>query len=274
MNKQYFYRIRKNIAVCTAIALPILSVLAPIEKITGHPASGVQTAQAKAKVRLNKTSLKLKVGASIQLRIVGTKKKVSWKSSKKSVATVSAKGKVKAKSVGKAKITAKVAGKKYVCKVSVSKKAAKPNTSSQNQNNQTSQDSQSSQTSQTNQTSQINQVVSLINQERKANGVPTIETDAQLQAAAGKRAQEIAEKFDHTRPNGSSCFTILEEYNISYRACGENIAYGQPNAESVMNSWMNSPGHRSNILNASYGRVGVGLYIKSGTCYWVQLFTN
>ena len=271
MNKQYFYRIRKNIAVCTAIALPILSVLSPTGKITGHPASGVQTAQAKAKVRLNKTSLKLKVGASSQLRIVGTKKKVSWKSSKKSVATVSAKGKVKAKSVGKAKITAKVAGKKYVCKVSVSKKAAKPNTSSQNQNSQTSQDSQSSQT---NQTSQINQVVSLINQERKANGVQAIETDAKLQEAAGKRAQEIAEKFDHTRPDGSSCFTVLAEYNISYRACGENIAYGQPNAESVMNSWMNSPGHRSNILNASYGRVGVGLYIKSGTCYWVQLFTN
>lgn len=262
MNKRYSNRIRKRIALCTAIALPLLSVFSPFSKITGHPATEVQIAQAKAKIRLNKTSLKLKVGASSKLRMIGTRKKVSWKSSKKSVATVSAKGKVKAKGIGKAKITARVARKKYVCKVTVSKKASKTNTASQNQTNQSSQ------------TSQINQVVSLINQERKAVGVQAVKADAQLQAAAGKRAQEIAENFDHTRPDGSSCFTILAEYNISYRTCGENIAYGQPNAESVMDSWMNSPGHRSNILNTSFGRVGVGLYQKSGTCYWVQLFTN
>lgn len=249
MNKQYSYRIRKSIALCTAIALPMLSVLSPIEKITGHPATGVKTAQAKTKIYLNKTSLKLKPGNSSQLRIVGTKKKANWSSSKKSVATVSASGKVKAKATGKTNITAKVSGKKYTCKVTVSKTASNTN-------------------------SQTDKVVSIINQKREAKGLKTVKTDAKLQKAAQKRAQEIAKKFDHIRPNGSKCFTVLKEYKISYRTSGENIAYGQPNAKSVMKDWMNSSGHRSNILNKSFGRVGVGLYKKSGTCYWVQIFAD
>lgn len=256
MKKKYSYHTRKHIALCTAIALPLLSVLSPVERVPGHPFAEGQTVQAKAKIRLNKTSLKLKVGASSKLHMIGTKKKVSWKSSKKSVATVSAKGKVTAKKVGKAKITAKVAGKKYVCKVNVSKKSSKVTTGSQSQS------------------SQVNQVVSIINQKRKSKGIKSVKTDAKLQKAAMKRAKEIAKKFDHTRPNGSSCFTILEEYDINYRTCGENIAYGQPDAKSVMDAWMHSPGHRSNILNSSFGRVGIGLYKKSGTCYWVQIFAN
>ncbi len=82
-------------------------------------------ADAKSKIKLNKKKVTLQVGKSVTLKVKGTKKKVTWKSSKKKVATVSKKGKVKAKKVGKAKITAKVAGKKLVCKVTVKKKSVK-----------------------------------------------------------------------------------------------------------------------------------------------------
>lgn len=87
------------------------------------------------------------------------------------------------------------------------------------------------------------------------------------------RAREIEGAFSHTRPNGSSFSTALKEQGASYRAAGENIAYGQRSAEQVMEGWMNSSGHRANILNAQYTAIGVGVYRSaSGTLHWVQLF--
>ena len=85
-------------------------------------------------------------------------------------------------------------------------------------------------------------------------------TNSSLQNAANKRAQEIVASFSHTRPDGRSFSTVLAEYNVSYRASGENIAAGQRTPSEVMNGWMNSPGHRANILGNQFGKVGIGVH--------------
>lgn len=118
------------------------------------------------------------------------------------------------------------------------------------------------------------QVIDLINKERSAAGLSKVTTTAALENAAYKRAKEIVDVFSHTRPDGSSCFTVLKEYNISYMACGENIAWGQKTPAEVMNAWMNSDGHRKNILSSNFGKVGIGYYVVNNTAYWVQMFTN
>ena len=118
------------------------------------------------------------------------------------------------------------------------------------------------------------QVLKLVNQERAKAGLPALTTNKTLQAAANKRAQEIVQSFSHTRPDGSSCFTVLNDYSISYRSAGENIAYGQKTPAEVMKAWMNSPGHRANILKNGFGKVGIGVYKVNGVLYWTQEFTN
>ena len=116
-------------------------------------------------------------------------------------------------------------------------------------------------------------VASLVNAARQDAGLSELELDADLCAAAQARAQEIAQSFSHTRPDGSSCFTILEELGISYRAAGENIAMGQRTPEEVMDGWMNSSGHRANILNGTFTSIGVGYYVdRAGAAHWVQIF--
>ena len=80
------------------------------------------------------------------------------------------------------------------------------------------------------------------------------------------RAREIASVFSHTRPDGSSCFTVSE------KAYGENIAKGYGTVDKVMAAWMSSEGHRANILRASYGSIGVCCLQIDGVYYWVQLF--
>ena len=116
-------------------------------------------------------------------------------------------------------------------------------------------------------------VASLVNAARRDAGLSELELDADLCAAAQARAQEIAQSFSHTRPDGSSCFTILEEFGISYRAAGENIAMGQRPPEEVIDGWMNSSGHRANILNGTFTSIGVGYYVDgAGAAHWVQIF--
>lgn len=116
-------------------------------------------------------------------------------------------------------------------------------------------------------------VASLVNAARRDAGLSELELDADLCAVAQARAQEIAQSFSHTRPDGSSCFTILEEFGISYRAAGENIAMGQRTPEEVMDGWMNSSGHRANILNGTFTSIGVGYYVDgAGAAHWVQIF--
>ncbi len=118
------------------------------------------------------------------------------------------------------------------------------------------------------------EMLTIINQYRDEVGAPHLTTTTALNNAAAARAKETIEKFDHTRPDGSSCFTILSEFNISYRTCGENIAWGQRNVSSVMTAWYNSSGHKKNMQNADFGHVGFGCYTYNGTRYWVQIFTD
>ena len=125
--------------------------------------------------------------------------------------------------------------------------------------------------------SEIAEVWQYVNQYRSEAGSASISLDEDLCIAACIRAQEMADNdlFSHTRPNGTSCFTILEELSIEYRAAGENIAYGYTTAASVSDGWYHSPGHYSNMVDSDFNKIGVGLAIgKNGRKYWVQLFTD
>ena len=117
------------------------------------------------------------------------------------------------------------------------------------------------------------QVVKLVNEERAKAGLSPLQIVEKAEAAAAVRAKEIETSFSHTRPNGSSFSTALKEQGVSFRGSGENIAWGQKTPEAVMNAWMNSPGHRANILNRSFTGIGVGYQQNSrGVGYWTQLF--
>ena len=121
------------------------------------------------------------------------------------------------------------------------------------------------------------QVVRLVNQERAAAGLGSLSSDSQLAAVAQKKAEDMAKNgyFSHTSPTYGSAFDMLKAAGISYRTAGENIAKGQKTAETVMNGWMNSSGHRANILSSGYTRIGVGYAVDgSGAPYWVQIFAG
>lgn len=120
----------------------------------------------------------------------------------------------------------------------------------------------------------VRQVVDLVNRERAKAGLSPVTADTSIQAAAQVRAREIEKSFSHTRPDGSSFNTALTQQGVTYRGSGENIAWGQKTPEQVMNGWMNSEGHRANILNKNFTKIGVGYHQNaSGTNYWTQLFT-
>lgn len=124
------------------------------------------------------------------------------------------------------------------------------------------------------QLSYAEQVVKLVNQERVKAGLKELTLDKNIESAALIRAKETEQSFSHTRPNGSNFSTVLTQQGISFRGAGENIAWGQSSPEAVMKAWMNSEGHRANILNAKFTKIGVGYYQNaSGRKYWTQLFT-
>lgn len=116
------------------------------------------------------------------------------------------------------------------------------------------------------------QVAGIVNRERVANGLSPLRYSDKLSQAALVRADEIQSVFSHTRPNGTRCFTVLSEAGVSYSSAGENIAYGQRDPEDVMHSWMNSSGHRANILGKDFAYIGVGVVYENGTYYWTQFF--
>lgn len=121
--------------------------------------------------------------------------------------------------------------------------------------------------------SMAQEVLRLVNEQRAAQGLAALAVHTQLEEAAYKRTLEIVQSFSHIRPNGASCFTILDETGIVYRSAGENIAAGQTSAAGVMDAWMNSEGHRKNILQSSYTHLGVSCYRdNTGRLHWVQLF--
>ena len=116
------------------------------------------------------------------------------------------------------------------------------------------------------------QVVSLVNKERAKAGLAPLTIDWELARVAKYKSQDMHDKkyFSHTSPTYGSPFDMMKNFGISYKSAGENIAKGQTSAEQVMEAWMNSSGHRANIMNAQYTHIGVG-YVKDGN-YWTQMF--
>ena len=120
---------------------------------------------------------------------------------------------------------------------------------------------------------QAYQVLKRVNKERADNGLPALIMDEELLECAMQRAAEASIYFSHTRPDGSSCFSVLPQKHTI--GCGENIAIGQPSADGVMYEWMNSEGHRENILTEDYKSIGIGcFYQPDGYPCWVQLFST
>jgi uncharacterized protein YkwD len=120
-------------------------------------------------------------------------------------------------------------------------------------------------------------VVALCNAERAKSGARALVNDAAIARVATFRSADMVARnyFAHTDPDGHDPFWHLRDAGISYRAAGENIAMGYATPEAVVTGWMNSSGHRANILNASFGKLGVGLARNAkGQIYWTQLFTN
>ena len=116
------------------------------------------------------------------------------------------------------------------------------------------------------------QVVALVNKERARYNLSPLEHRADIANVAEVKAKDMVDRtyFSHQSPTYGSPFDMLKQFNISYRSAGENIAQGQQSPEQVMNSWMNSPGHRKNILGSQFNSIGVGYYSGS----WVQLFVG
>ena len=120
------------------------------------------------------------------------------------------------------------------------------------------------------------EVVRLVNIERQKAGLQPMKASSQLSNVARMKSKDMADKnyFSHTSPTYGSPFDMMKQFGISYRTAGENIAKGYLSPASVMNGWMNSSGHRANILNPSFGTIGVGAYKVGSTVYWTQMFTN
>ena len=111
------------------------------------------------------------------------------------------------------------------------------------------------------------EVLQSVNEERKSNGAEPLKMDTELQEVAMTRAAELALNFDHTRPDGTICFTICSKLH------GENIACGMTTSSDVMNRWMNSATHKSNILDNSFKSIGIGCFKNGSVYYWVQNFS-
>lgn len=118
------------------------------------------------------------------------------------------------------------------------------------------------------------EVVRLVNVERAKAGLPALTEDWQLSRVARYKSQDMRDKgyFSHQSPTYGSPYDMMRAFGISYRAAGENIAMGQRTPAAVVNAWMNSSGHRANILSKSFTKIGVG-YVASGN-YWTQMFTG
>lgn len=214
-----------------------------------------------------------------------------WSSSDETVATVDDDGNVKAIGIGECTVRVEVQNNKELhCNIAVtvltkmnsdnlshsgsSSNGGMNNTKSDDESNKTSGNSQTNVIipSANNNISNAQAVLDIMNQRRLEVGLNPLTMNTTLMSGAEIRGNEIATLFSHQRPDGRDCFTA---FNVTYSVAGENIAAGQPSPESVMEAWMNSTGHRENILNPSFTQVAiVCIYIPGSTYgyYWVQLF--
>ena len=249
-----------NTAVATVSAGKITAKKPGTATITAKV--GTKTATCKVTVKapltklvLNKTTANMVVGNTTTLTVSYTpsnttdSKTVTWTTSNSAVVTVSG-GKLTAKKAGTATITAKVGTKTATCSVVVTSSAI-PGTGSVERLNTT-------------------ECYNTLNQYRKNVGKAALKRDATLEKYAEIRAREIVVNFSHTRPNGDKGLRIIPG-NL-YK--GENIAKGQRTCASVMTAWYNSAGHRENMLDKNYTKVGIVGIKYNGTMYWVQLFSS
>jgi uncharacterized YkwD family protein len=121
------------------------------------------------------------------------------------------------------------------------------------------------------------EVTDLVNVERTNRGLKPLKLDAELSSVATKKSEDMVNKkyFAHNSPTYGSPFDMMKQFGISYRSAGENIAMGQENPKEVVNSWMNSQGHRENILNPDFTNIGVGIAKdNNGSIYWTQMFVG
>ncbi|WEG11693.1 SafA/ExsA family spore coat assembly protein [Pullulanibacillus sp. KACC 23026] len=122
-----------------------------------------------------------------------------------------------------------------------------------------------------------NQVINLTNAERTKRGLPALKADWQLSRVARYKAMDMRDNhyFSHTSPTYGSPFTMITDFGLSYTAAAENIAGGQETPQAVVNAWMNSAGHRANILSTKYTNIGVG-FAEGGSYgyYWSEMFIH
>ncbi|MBB1262345.1 CAP domain-containing protein, partial [Streptomyces alkaliterrae] len=120
------------------------------------------------------------------------------------------------------------------------------------------------------------QVLALVNSERGKNGCSPVRSNSLLQTAAQRHSQDMANRdyFDHTNPDGAGPSDRITAVGYQWSRTGENIAMGQRTPADVMNAWMNSPGHRANILNCAFTELGVGIHDAPGGIRWTQKFAT
>ncbi|MDO3682551.1 CAP domain-containing protein [Micromonospora sp. C28ISP2-4] len=122
---------------------------------------------------------------------------------------------------------------------------------------------------------ELQKVVTIVNQERAKAGCKALTVNAKLNLAAQRHSQDQADhqKMDHTGSDGSQPWDRVKAAGYSYRMVGENVAWNYQTPAAVMEGWMNSEGHRKNILNCSYTQIGVGVARSNGP-YWTQVFAT
>lgn len=250
-----------------------------------------------AQITLSREYITLSAGNSITIQAVVTpeeadNKEITWISSDEKTATVSRTGMVTGVSSGTCVVTAVSQADETIraeLQVTVTEKmeddSVDTNSNSGNGSN-TGNDNNSNAAGNSTEAAEpssggyyldsyAEQVLSVVNARREEAGLSPLTMNYTLVSAAKVRATETIQSFSHTRPNGTSCFSAIDEAGVGYSGAGENIAAGQGTADSVMNAWMNSEGHKANILNDSYTQIGIACYYDPNSAYgyyWVQIF--
>lgn len=251
-------------------------------------------------ITLSKERITLSAGNSITVQAVVTpeeadNKEITWTSSDEKTATVNHTGTVTGVSSGTCVITAVSQADETIraeLQVTVTEKTEDDsdnsvdtnsnsgygsNTGNDNNSNTTGNSTEAAEPSASGYylDSYAEQVLSIVNARREEAGLSPLTMNYTLVSAAKVRATETIQSFSHTRPNGTSCFSVIDEAGVGYSGAGENIAAGQGTADSVMNAWMNSEGHKANILDENYSQIGIACYYDPNSAYgyyWVQIF--